>query len=66
MQLQELRYVIEHVDGEDNLWADMLSRWGCPHQPKVTVKRALRQPPPDKLDGLQYPDRDVGDDLLNE
>ena len=64
MQLQELRYVIEHVDGDDNLWADMLSRWGCMYQPNTPVKRALRQQRPDRLEGLRYPDRDVGDDLL--
>ncbi|ETK75094.1 hypothetical protein F441_18626 [Phytophthora nicotianae CJ01A1] len=30
------RYVIEHVDGTSNAWADWLSRWAC--QPKTTVK----------------------------
>jgi transposase InsO family protein len=27
LQLRPFNYVIEHVDGEKNLWADLLSRW---------------------------------------
>jgi hypothetical protein len=26
-KLQGFRYIIEHLSGEDNLWADKLSRW---------------------------------------
>jgi len=26
-KLQEIRYIIEHLHGENNLWRDMLSRW---------------------------------------
>ncbi|KAH9137013.1 hypothetical protein AeRB84_018060 [Aphanomyces euteiches] len=26
-------YTIHHIDGEDNVWADLLSRWGAQHIP---------------------------------
>lgn len=28
-KLTELKYTIHHIDGKSNLWADLLSRWGC-------------------------------------
>ncbi|POM64696.1 Hypothetical protein PHPALM_19741 [Phytophthora palmivora] len=28
LKMVGIRYVIEHIKGEDNLWADMVSRWG--------------------------------------
>ncbi|GMG14688.1 unnamed protein product [Phytophthora fragariaefolia] len=31
MAMTSYRYVIEHIRGEDNVWADMLSRWGNAH-----------------------------------
>jgi hypothetical protein len=30
--LRGFRYRIHHVSGEDNVWADLLSRWGSSHQ----------------------------------
>ncbi|OWZ09958.1 hypothetical protein PHMEG_00017261 [Phytophthora megakarya] len=36
LKLMSYRYVIEHVDGTSNVWADMLSRWAG--QPKITVR----------------------------
>ncbi|POM64809.1 Hypothetical protein PHPALM_19607 [Phytophthora palmivora] len=30
LKMVGIRYVIEHIKGEDNLWADMISRWGQP------------------------------------
>eukprot|EP00644_Phytophthora_capsici_P018101 jgi/Phyca11/113930/e_gw1.25.661.1 len=36
LKLMSYRYVIEHVDGISNVWADMLSRWAG--QPTDTVK----------------------------
>ena len=30
LELQSYRYVIEHLEGERNLWADLLSRWVQP------------------------------------
>ncbi|OWZ09619.1 hypothetical protein PHMEG_00017650 [Phytophthora megakarya] len=29
LKLNELRYTIEHISGEGNVWADMASRWAC-------------------------------------
>jgi hypothetical protein len=28
-RIMTYRYTIEHIGGEDNLWADLISRWGC-------------------------------------
>lgn len=38
MVMASFPYKIEHVDGVDNVWADMLSRWGAP-QPVHAVAR---------------------------
>ena len=40
-KLQELSYIIEHLPGEDNLWADMLSIW-MPNPSKARTM-ALRE-----------------------
>jgi hypothetical protein len=47
MKLMNFRYIVEHVPGPDNVWADMISRWAGNHAPVVTVKRikAVRQQP---------------------
>jgi hypothetical protein len=47
MTLTGYRYVVEHVSGEDNVWGDLLSRWGAkpPNGSPVKV-RALMQVPP--------------------
>ncbi|POM76541.1 Hypothetical protein PHPALM_6208 [Phytophthora palmivora] len=37
MKLMNYRYVVEHVPGHSNVWADMISRWGGNHTP--TLKR---------------------------
>ncbi|KAG3199075.1 hypothetical protein PC128_g5559 [Phytophthora cactorum] len=39
MKLMNFRYIVEHVPGPDNVWADMISRWAGNHAPVVTVKR---------------------------
>ncbi|KAE9296720.1 hypothetical protein PF008_g23924 [Phytophthora fragariae] len=41
LKLNELRYTIEHISGEENVWADMASRWACIELPRetTTVKR---------------------------
>jgi hypothetical protein len=31
IELREFRYVIQHISGEINCWADILSRWGAAH-----------------------------------
>jgi hypothetical protein len=42
MVLQMFRYKIEHVPGEDNVWGDMLSRWGAKDGQQIPrVKRLM-------------------------
>ncbi|KAH9095716.1 hypothetical protein LEN26_017772 [Aphanomyces euteiches] len=36
----DYRYVIEHIKGIDNLWADLMSRWGQDRPAAVTTNRA--------------------------
>ncbi|KAE8908890.1 hypothetical protein PF005_g30444 [Phytophthora fragariae] len=39
-------YVIEHIAGPQNVWADMISRWAGNHDPVSTaIKRARAEPP---------------------
>jgi hypothetical protein len=41
--LMGFEYVIEHVPGHDNLWADLLSRWGAKeHTPTTTTPKVRR------------------------
>ncbi|GMF16253.1 unnamed protein product [Phytophthora fragariaefolia] len=49
LKMVGIRYVIEHIKGEDNLWADMWSRWGqrdteLADKP-TAVKRAMTRSP---------------------
>ena len=39
MLLSEFKYIIRHVSGEKNVWADLLSRWGSVPLPNTSVKR---------------------------
>ncbi|KAE9099476.1 hypothetical protein PF007_g15861 [Phytophthora fragariae] len=39
MKLMNFRYVVEHVPGPANVWADMISRWAGNHTPTVSIKR---------------------------
>ena len=39
LKLYSFRYVIEHISGEDNVWADMLSRWAVRAERKVRLIR---------------------------
>ena len=32
LRLSGLRYTIQHISGDDNVWADLLTRWGAPKQ----------------------------------
>jgi transposase InsO family protein len=41
LRLSELDYLIEHIAGDDNVWADLMTRWGAPKVETPTV-RALR------------------------
>ncbi|OWY99161.1 hypothetical protein PHMEG_00029891, partial [Phytophthora megakarya] len=36
-KLMEYHYEIEHIDGESNVWADMVSRWAGNHDPAVRL-----------------------------
>ncbi|OWZ08102.1 hypothetical protein PHMEG_00019407 [Phytophthora megakarya] len=46
LKLSELHYVVEHIHGPKNVWADMLSRWGGAVKRSVNIKRltAKRKP----------------------
>jgi transposase InsO family protein len=58
MVLRMFRYKIEHVPGEDNVWGDMLSRWGATDiQPDCRVKRllALKQVCPLEQEDFVWP-----------
>ena len=58
MVLRMFRYKIEHVPGEDNVWGDMLSRWGATDiQPDCQVKRlvALKQACPLEQEDFVWP-----------
>jgi hypothetical protein len=35
MTLSMFQYEIEHVPGEENVWGDLLSRWGAQQDPPV-------------------------------
>lgn len=39
LKLSAFRYVIEHVTGERNVWADMLTRWAVSPKHKVNAKQ---------------------------
>ncbi|GMF18554.1 unnamed protein product [Phytophthora fragariaefolia] len=43
MTMTTYRYVIEHVRGSDNVWADMLSRWGSPSPPPRGFTPSVKQ-----------------------
>ena len=63
LELRSFDYVIEHIPGEDNVWADMMSRWGGP-VPVPTVARVsgelrvcvvnLVEIVPDMVDAVGY------------
>ncbi|OWZ22169.1 hypothetical protein PHMEG_0003164, partial [Phytophthora megakarya] len=38
VKLMEYRYHIEHIEGTNNVWADMVSRWAGNHQDQVTLR----------------------------
>jgi hypothetical protein len=45
LEMQRFRYEIEHIKGEENLWADLMTRWGAkpsPEEPILTVRRTKR------------------------
>lgn len=42
LKLSAYRYVIEHIAGEKNVWADMLTRWALPSKRVYMAKRQTR------------------------
>ncbi|KAE8967332.1 hypothetical protein PR001_g28136, partial [Phytophthora rubi] len=64
LKLTELRYTIEHISGEDNVWADMVSRWAgaVPPASDTIIKRwqLVEAPEPQQLRPLgpdsEWPD----------
>jgi len=56
LEMQRFRYEIEHISGEDNAWADLMTRWGAqpvvtqPHaSTTVTVRRITRATIPEDV-----------------
>jgi len=52
LDLQRFNYEIEHINGEDNLWADLMTRWGAPipspemsENPAIEVRRIKNATP---------------------
>lgn len=42
VSLRSFQYTIQHLAGERNVWADLLTRWGAPVQHSPTGHTALR------------------------
>ncbi|KAE8978399.1 hypothetical protein PR001_g24855 [Phytophthora rubi] len=43
LKLVGCRYVIHHIAGESNLWADIISRWGQPASPEAMEPLAVKR-----------------------
>jgi hypothetical protein len=60
--MQRFHYSIEHISGEDNVWADLMTRWGAsPDDTEGTHKlvrrvRAVKIPADVRVRPLQNPD----------
>lgn len=59
MRLSAFTYSIEHIDGESNLWADLLSRWAQPTKTVSLRRLALPKPPLKPLATQEWPDADT-------
>lgn len=47
LRLSGFRYEILHISGDDNVWADLLSHWGCQNKPRPqqsSIKALLQGP----------------------
>ena len=49
MRLADYNFKIRHVAGEENTWADLLSRWGAVAKPCVVTARRARLKIPNRL-----------------
>ena len=43
LEIQRFRYEIEHIKGEDNLWDDMMTRWGAAVMISNPVSHVVRK-----------------------
>ena len=53
IELRDFNFTIHHISGEDNVWADLLSRWGAVDdeiQLNVAVKRVSTETPDSSVD----------------
>jgi hypothetical protein len=41
--IQRFRYTIEHISGEDNVWADLMTRWGASPDDTTVTHTAVRR-----------------------
>ena len=55
LSLNSFNYKIKHIEGEKNIWADLLSRWGQQPAPKLHIK-ALALHPFDEESDFVFPD----------
>jgi hypothetical protein len=55
LALTSFNYIIKHIDGESNVWADLLSRWGQSPAPNMMVK-ALALHPFEEGNDFVFPD----------
>ena len=53
LSLSSFDYIIQHIEGESNVWADLLSRWGKPPN-KMTMKTLALHPFEDGSD-FEFP-----------
>ena len=55
LELQRFHYEIEHISGESNVWADLMTRWGAPSVSQfhglgsVTVRRIKKATIPEEM-----------------
>ena len=42
LQIQKFNYEIIHIRGEDNVWSDLMTRWGAAPETKTIAVRALK------------------------
>ncbi|GMF38553.1 unnamed protein product [Phytophthora fragariaefolia] len=65
MTMTSYKYVIEHILGEENTWADMLSCWGCAPQPPDSRGLSIQQlavvRPISPLEGDAFQRPDIGE-----
>jgi RNase H-like domain found in reverse transcriptase/Integrase zinc binding domain/Integrase core domain len=56
LRLSQYRYEIEHVRGKDNIWADILTRWAAPAQPRARISGVFCVPvPSSSADSFTWP-----------